>query len=244
MTLSRKQREIADRHALFLDIAENILAEEGFHMLSMERIAELAEYSKGTVYQHFTCKEEILIQLCIRCMTQLRSLFEIATQFEGSQRDRLIAVFYAHQLWSRIGNNQTDMMMHLSTHGVREKVTESSRCAHDELEQNLVGLVNEIVQQAIKNNELPKHKHLKPAEIVFGVWSLNSGGEVLKLSDLPLEEFGVSDADMTMLRTLNVMLDGLNWQPLHNEAQFKKLLKKFNTELFADEFNQTATKDS
>lgn len=242
MTLSRKQREIANRHALFLEIAESILAEEGFHLLSMERIAEVAEYSKGTVYQHFTCKEEILIQLCIKCMMQLYSLFERASQFDGSQRDRVIAIFYAHQLWSHIGNNQTDMMMHLSMHGVREKVTENSLQKHDELEQNLVALVSGIVQQAMKDGMLPKHKHIQPAEIVFGVWSLNTGGQMLQLSDLPLEDFGVTNANMTLLRTLNIMLDGLQWQPLHNEAQFKKLLKKLNTEVFAEEYNQSAGK--
>ena len=239
MNLSRKQREIANRHALFLDIAENILVEEGFHLLSMERIAEVAEYSKGTVYQHFTCKEEILIQLCIKCMTQLNTLFSKAAQFDGSQRDRIIAVFYAHQLWSRTGNNRTDMLMHLSMHGVREKVTERSLQQHDELEQSLVGLVNRIVQQAIDDGELPKHKHMLPEEIVFGVWSLNSGGRMLQQSDLPLEDFGISNADMTLLRMLNVVLDGLDWQPLHNETQFKKLLKKFNSNLFFDEHKQT-----
>lgn len=238
MTLSRKQREIANRHALFLEIAESILAEEGFHLLSMERIAELAEYSKGTVYQHFSCKEEILIQVCIKCMTQLHSLFQRALEFDGSLRERVIAVFYAHQLWSHIGNNQSDMVMHLSMHGVREKVTERSRQQHDELEQSLVGLVNELVESAIKKGELPKHKHIQPAEVVFGVWSLSSGGQMLQISDLPLEDFGIADADMTLLRTLNVVLDGLQWQPLHNEAQFKKLLKKFNTDLFADEYKQ------
>jgi len=204
----------------------------------------LSRKQQGTVYQHFTCKEEILIQLCIKCMTQLHSLFLKATQFDGSQRDRVIAVFYAHQLWSGIGNNRTDMLMHLSMHGVREKVTERSLQQHDELEQNLVGMVSRIVEQAIKDGELPKHKQMQPAEIVFGMWSLNSGGQMLQSSDLPLEEFGVSNADMTLLRTLNAVLDGLNWQPLHNEAQFKKLLKKFNSELFADEYKQATENDN
>jgi len=244
MNLSRKQREIANRHALFLEIAESILVDEGFHMLSMERIAEVAEYSKGTVYQHFTCKEEILVQLCIKCMTQLYAIFEKAAQFDGSQRDRVIAIFYAHQLWSRIGNNQTDMVMHLSMHGVREKVTERSLQQHDELEQNLVSLVSGIVHQAIKNGELPKHKHMLPAEIVFGIWSLNWGGQMLQVSDLPLEDFGVANADTTLLRALNLMLDGLGWQPLHNESQFKKLLKKLDTELFTEQYINAIANDA
>ncbi len=236
MTLSRKQREIAKRHALFLEIAENILAEEGFHMLSMERIAEVAEYSKGTVYQHFTCKEEILIQLCIHCMTTLNGLFERAAHFDCNHRDRVIAIFYAHQLWAMTGNNQTDMMMHLSMDGVREKVTEKSLQQHDQLEQNLVGLVNKIVLDAINDGELKKHKHIQAPEIVFGFWSLSSGGQMLQVCELPLEEFGISDANMALVRSLVLMLDGLDWQPLHNESHFKKLLKRFNTELFAEEY--------
>ena len=160
MTLSRKQRDIATRHALFLEIADNILKEEGFHLLSMERIAEIAEYSKGTLYQHFTCKEEILVQLCIKCMEELYVLFKKAAHIDGSQRDRVIAVFYAHQLWARTGNNQTELMLHLSTHGVREKLTPLSRQQHDQLEQSLVDLVKGLVVQAIADGELKKHKHI------------------------------------------------------------------------------------
>ncbi len=58
--LSRKQREIRDRELLILDNAAELLYQEGYAGLSMERIAEAIEYSKGTVYQHFKCKEEVL----------------------------------------------------------------------------------------------------------------------------------------------------------------------------------------
>jgi len=75
---TRKQREIADRHTRFLDIAGSLIEAEGYSTLSMDRIAELAEYSKGTVYQHFSCKEEILIQLCNQNSQNLKSLFTAA----------------------------------------------------------------------------------------------------------------------------------------------------------------------
>lgn len=238
MTMSRKQREIAKRHTLFLEIARQIMHEEGFHLLSMEGIAEAAEYSKGTVYQHFTCKEEILVQLCNQDMGELLSLFQRAAEFDSNNRDRMIAVFYAHQLWSCIGDNRTDMLQHLSMHGVRDKVTESSLKQHDELETGLVGLVNSIVEQALEAGELKKQKHLLAPEIVFGIWSLSSGAQLLKASELPLNEFGIRDADMSSLRTMLLVLDGLDWQPLHSEAHLKKLLKQFRTQLFAEEVNQ------
>ena len=131
------------------------------------------------------------------------------------------------------------MMLHLSMHGVREKVTDSSLQQFDELELSLVSLVNSIVNQAITDGSLKKQKHMLATEIVFGMWSLSSGGQTLQMSDLPLEDFGIKDPDMTLLRTLMVVLDGLSWQPLHNEAQFKKLLKRFKTELFAEEYQQS-----
>jgi len=52
--LSRKQREIATREQLILDTAQNILHEQGYSHLTMERIAEATEYSKGTIYYHFS----------------------------------------------------------------------------------------------------------------------------------------------------------------------------------------------
>ena len=86
-TLSRKQREIAERHALFLDVARNLLFEEGLHQLSMDRVAELSEYSKGTVYQHFSCKEDMLLGVCCQAMTGLAELFDraIATARQPSR---------------------------------------------------------------------------------------------------------------------------------------------------------------
>jgi len=226
MALTRKQREIAQRHELFLDIAGNLLSEEGFHLLTMERIAELAEYSKGTVYQHFSCKEEILIQLCINSMTALHKLFSRAAEFPGSYRDKIICIFYAHEVWTRNDKNAIDMLQHLSMHGVMDKVSAESQAEHDKLEHGLVGLVSSVVKAAMDAGELPKHKKLTPPEIVFGLWSMSMGGQLLQASDLPLQDFGVENPGLTLLRTVSATLDGYGWQPQHSESHFQKQLKK------------------
>jgi len=212
-------------------------------MLSMERIAEVAEYSKGTVYQHFTCKEEILIQLCNQCMADLYGLFQRAASFEGSTRDRITAVFFAHQLWANTETNQTDMLQHLSMHGVREKVTEESGQKHDELEAGLFGVVADLVEQAIDDGDLPKPKILSHAEIVFGLWSLSTGSQLLQASDLELDAFGIQSPGMSVLRTMLLTLDGLQWKPLHDEKHLKKLLQTFKKDLFADWVNNEENHD-
>jgi AcrR family transcriptional regulator len=42
----------------------------------MDKIAEKVEYSKGSIYQYFSCKEEVVCVLCEESMGQLVSLFK------------------------------------------------------------------------------------------------------------------------------------------------------------------------
>jgi len=241
-SLSRKQREIASRHALFLDIARNVMHDDGFHQLSMERVAELAEYSKGTVYQHFPCKEEMLMQLCITCMTQLLALFLRAAEFEGSHRERLHAILYAHELWARLEPRDVCMLQLLSTDGVKEKTSEVSLQRHDDLELRIIGTVSSVVQDAIDAGELPSSS-MNPIEIVFSLWSLSYGGQLLQTYDIPLEAMGLSNPGRALARMASACLDGLGWQPLSSEKSDREMHKRFQTELFADEYRQLSQTD-
>ncbi len=237
--LTRKQREIAGRHTLFLDIARTLMLEEGFHNLSMDRIAEIGEYSKGTVYQHFTCKEEILMQLCISAMTHLFSLFQRAANFDGNHRERLIATLYAHEIWARSDNVNMCLIQHLDNDGVKEKVTPTSLQRHDELEQLVIGSVANIVQDAINDGDLPASS-LNPVEIVFGLWSMSYGGQLLQSYDIPLQELGVRDPGNVLTRMVSLTLDGLGWKPLLDEEQWIKTHQRIRKQLFAEELQQIA----
>jgi len=238
MTLTRKQREIAQRHALFLEIALDTVANDGVHNLAMDVIAEKAEYSKGTVYQHFCCKEEILIQLCISALTQLHTLFEKAAGYDGTPRDRLMALFYAHYLWTSIDPSCIELQKHMTMHGLRDKVTDQSRQQHDELEQRIVSLVSSVVLEAVTKGDLELPKDLTAVELVFTLWSLNHGGQLLQASDLPLEDFGIRNPNKALIKSLTLMLDGLNWQPLHNHEHFAVLVNDFQNNLFKEEHTQ------
>ena len=70
-TLTRKQREIAEREQLILGIAAEMLVERGYLGLTMDRIAAATEYSKGTIYQHFPNKEEIVAALATESAARL-----------------------------------------------------------------------------------------------------------------------------------------------------------------------------
>jgi AcrR family transcriptional regulator len=56
--LKKRLREL--RATMILDVAEEILAEKGYHETSMDEIAARAGVAKGTLYQHFSRKEDLV----------------------------------------------------------------------------------------------------------------------------------------------------------------------------------------
>lgn len=223
---SRKQREIAQRHQLFLDIAKDIIQVEGCAALSMDRLAEQGEYSRGTVYQHFTCKEEVLIQVCNSSLCYLLTLFEKAKEVQASHRDRMIAVMVANNYFNYRQPHCNKIIQYTSDHSIMDKVSEASLQKHNELEANLLGVVGNIVADAINDQDLTLPDEMKPIELVYGLWSLTLGSQLLQVADLPvpLEDLGISKPQDTVARIAQLTLDGLNWQPLYDARQHKELM--------------------
>jgi len=234
-TLTRKERVVAERHNLFLTIARQMMHDEGFHQLSMDRVADAAEYSKGTIYQHFPNKEEILIQLCNRSMHTLQAFGKRAVDYPGNHRERCLAFQFAHDLWQRLEPQDVCMMDNLQTDGLMDKVSEKSREIHNQLEFAILGQVTSIVQDAKDARDLP-NSSLNAQEVVFGLWSLCHGGQILRSYDLPLDTFGIRDPGRSIAVTAQAALNGFGWQPLMNEQQTDELLKKFRDDYFRAEY--------
>lgn len=78
----RRQREREHRLETILTAAGTLFAEEGYHRTGMERIADEAEVSVGTVYFYFKNKEDLLVQLLDRTGYELRDL--LGTAFKNA----------------------------------------------------------------------------------------------------------------------------------------------------------------
>ena len=234
---SRKQREIAQRHSLFLEVGRELLHENGFHQLSMDQVAEQAEYSKGTIYQHFHCKEEMLIQLCIQCMQGLLFIGEKAATYPGSHRERLIAFQIAHELWLAVEPRDLYMLQYVNVDGVLSKVAESSLAEFRQMEAKIISLCASIFQDAMDCGDLPVGE-LNAAELVYGVWSMCYGGQLLRSYETPLAEMGVSNPGRTLTSLLQSTLDGLRWAPASTPEQTDALLLHLETEYFTEALAQ------
>lgn len=85
-----------DRRSQILDVAAGMVADQGFHDISIEAVAQRAGISRPVVYEHFGdlagLMEAVISQVGERALTQLA---EVLPDESGSEdpRDRLLAAF-------------------------------------------------------------------------------------------------------------------------------------------------------
>jgi AcrR family transcriptional regulator len=63
--IARRRRERDLRRELAIDAAMSIYEEEGYHAITMEKIAERSELSRAALYLYFKSNDEIIISAIV-----------------------------------------------------------------------------------------------------------------------------------------------------------------------------------
>ena len=226
-----------EREELILSTAQTLLHQYGYNHLTMDRVAETVEYSKGTIYNHFASKEDLVCSLCCRCITNLIEVFERAYHYPGSTRERYSAIGIGYSLYNQLHPLDVQNIQTVKNNAVREKISEEKLAEMESLEQKITKIARSIVQEAIDCGDLAKAHQADINTIVFGCWSMHYGGLLLDQSDIPLTELGFSPVVNMLWRNANVYLDGYNWLPLSTTADSTKLFEKISSALFDGEIN-------
>ena len=93
MHVSLRERQRAQRELIILDEAERILNEQGYEGLLMEELAERVGVSKGTLYQHFARKEDLVGAILRHGMERAGAyILERLADTERSVVERLSAI--------------------------------------------------------------------------------------------------------------------------------------------------------
>ena len=153
-TLTAKQQEIAMRESKILDVARPIVVQEGYHSLNMDRIASELGLSKGTVYNHFSCKEEIVIALAAETSTKRVEMFRKAAQFKGCSRYRMLAIGTAAELFVRESPEHFLFEQLVRIDSIWEKTSEQRRAVINNCETSCTAIAAGIVRDAVANLSL------------------------------------------------------------------------------------------
>ena len=233
--LTRKQRELAARETLILDIAQRILHDKGYSHLTMDRIAEATEYSKGTIYNHFSSKEDMVCSLCCRSISTLIDMFTQAFEYDGSTRERFSAIGIGYSLYHQVHPMTAQNIQIMKINAIREKVSEEKLNEMESLEQSITQIAIRVVHEAVECGDLPKEISPVANSIVFGIWAMFFGALLLERSDIPLEDLGFNPNVQLLWLNTQKFLDGYNWLPLSSDTDNEAMFNKITSDLYANE---------
>lgn len=67
----RKKREREQKRQLMLEAAEELILEKGLDQLNMDEVAVRSEFSKGSLYQYFKNKNDLVLGICHKATSLL-----------------------------------------------------------------------------------------------------------------------------------------------------------------------------
>ncbi|MFT7620685.1 MAG: AcrR family transcriptional regulator [Planctomycetota bacterium] len=233
---ARKEREIQDREGNILKICRQILLQDGYSGLSMDRIADEMGYSKGTIYLHFKSKEDVLAAVAVQTHRRRIEFFEKAATFKGKPRERLLAISVALDLFLRLfpAHFRAEQIILLTGDPDQLEGERLRQCYQHE--NRCLEIVSGIVRDGIASGDLELPEHLDLETLTFGMWSVSFGAHYIgktlgRFKDLQIER-GIYSALSSALRAY---LDGANFQPFTKDWDYEATEERVRSEIFAEE---------
>ena len=233
-TRERKARAFEAREQLLLDTARRLILRDGLLNLQMARLAEASEHATGTLYQHFTSKEDLLLALATETVTAQAALFQRAAAWQAPTRDRMFAITVADMLFVHRNPEHFRVQQYATSEVVWDAASADRRQAHLTASQPVSAAVLGIVREALAGGDLPSGD-LSPEAVATGCWSLTLGMHHLAHVDGLLAHFNVHDPCRLLCRHMQHLLNGLGWQPLFDPddaSHFDDLISRIRTEVF------------
>jgi AcrR family transcriptional regulator len=201
----------------------------------MDSLASQVGYSKGTIYNHFPCKEEVLLALGIETQQKQTAMFRRAAAFAGTSRQRMTAIGVADELFVRLYPQHFQIEQVVFVSSIWEKTSERRRFQMRAGQQACMGIVAGIVRDAVASADLKLHDQMVPEDVVFGLWSMSFGAHSIIAQSGSLTELGIDDPIVSFRHSINHALDGFGWKPLASDYDYLALFDQLPGQLFAAE---------
>ncbi len=235
-TATRKQREVQQRELMLLDIGRRMLIEQGFAGLSMDRLAEATEYSKGTIYQHFSTKEDLVMALAAQSIERRFALFDRASRMVGRPRERMTALGVADELFARLHAHYFQSELVIKMANLQNRASPDRLEALNCLDVRCAGVASDLIAEAVVTGDLTLTPPRSAGELMSGLFSLVIGAHTVMLNHHSLlSEWQISSAFQTLGRNIQIFLDGYGMRPLSTEFDYEATRLRVLQEIFPDE---------
>lgn len=232
--LSPKKREIRERPGRILSVARNLLAEESYVGLTMDRIAKIMNCSRPPIYEHFSSREDVVMGLAIEDAQQRWKMFKRALTFNGKPREKLVAI---NEFTFRTYPDQLKTLSILQPNLIRSKATQKHQETLNDYEARAFDIVTRIVEEGIEQGDLEIMGGQPASTISYALTCLAFGTNTFesRYPDVPIQPPGFNRHLSARLGLL-ALLDGFNFKPLAIEWDYIATIERVRQELNVEEY--------
>ncbi|WP_440903329.1 TetR/AcrR family transcriptional regulator [Catenovulum sp. SX2] len=227
-----KAEKILQREQELLQLAHQLVDEVGLNNLTMEKLVAVSPYSKGTIYNHFCCKEDLLAALGVHSMGLCSELMLKAQSFAGNSREQALAVHYAYHLYGLLEPALYMCVLNCKTPSVQEKASKQRLEQLEKVDKQIAQLCDSFFQKGLEDGSL-RIAQQDIAYVSFANWACSFGTNLLLQN--AAESFAISRLTETnrVLFNINLMFDGMGWQPVSTDYDYQQSWQKIELH-FAD----------
>ncbi len=151
---AKKERRKREQERLYkreiLDVALELFSERGFHNVSMQEIAQKAEFGLGTLYKFFGNKEGLYKQLVLEKAISCHKLLNVA--LEQSSDPLLALEAYINGKLSFFRENKAFIRLYLTeTQGARFNIKVGLDKELLSLHEDIIGKLTRVFEQGFKD---------------------------------------------------------------------------------------------
>lgn len=188
----RKEREFSRREQEILQAALSLFNRDDWQSVTIEEVAQASEIGKGTIYKHFSSKEDIYARLALdfnrKLLERLRCI-DPGLDVLGRLR-AIIRVFWETHVTSQEYHR---LVQYCEREDFRRNLSDGTREEIQQLDQEFHGLVTSLVEQGTREGVFSGTK--SPPMMLFGAQAALFGairlvrGGCLEMVQASPEEF-------------------------------------------------------
>lgn len=217
-----------------LKVAGRLFLTQGLEGLTMEKLAAATPYSKGTVYQVFRSREDVLAGLCIEGNRFRLGMLERAALFKGRSRERALAVAKADFLVYKLNPEYWVTEELVSLLRLATRVSPARKSALDSLTVRCVDVAMGVVRDAVAAGDLSLPEAISPEKLLLALVALTRGIYLLGSADAPIRGWD-ADHPSTHELLLHHACDGFGWRPFLGEWDYEATTRRIWREVFPSE---------
>ena len=167
----RREEEKERRRAEIVDAAEALYAEVGWDAVTMDRVAKQARLSRALIYVYFQDKNDLLLAIAERALSELRERFVAAAASHSNGLDKVQSIGRAYVQFQQDMPYRFDACSRFHAHQAAGQPTDDACAAAGDA---VIAVIVEALMRGQADGSIRKDIG-NPAQVCVMLWAFTHG---------------------------------------------------------------------